>query len=145
MASDFAEMNYLHLVSFYQAAEIPHMEAWHVALKVRFFTQFAHIIKLQLSLNSFATYLAQFPRISPPFTPSADGCSRRAHAREVVGRHGQHKHLVDLLQPAHHHLPDAPALPPQAASKRNAPAELSAGAGTRQIRPGFNFCLFVRE
>ncbi|MHB0983563.1 MAG: pyruvate:ferredoxin (flavodoxin) oxidoreductase, partial [Thiobacillus sp.] len=42
--------NYNHV---YQAAEIPHADAWHVALKVRFFIQFARRIGFLLSLSSF--------------------------------------------------------------------------------------------
>lgn len=51
--------------------------------------------------------------VSPHFSPSRrvqTDFSQRAHAREVVGRHGQHKQLINSFQPAHHHLTHAPTV-----------------------------------
>ena len=69
-------------------------------LKVWFFIRFAPIIKLPLSWGFISNLEPDFPA----FHALRPVCRRiiyqRAHAREVVGRQGPHKELIDLLQPA---------------------------------------------
>ena len=51
--------------------------------------------------------LSPFPRIFHPSRCLQTDFSQRAHAREVVGGHRQHKNLIHALESSHHDLADA--------------------------------------